>query len=109
MIWIFIGEPSVPRGMLSRYSPQAPGERALRIELFDDTVERLSEIDTLTGEVTDNLPELMVFPANHYVTRSEKLQFALEAIRAELAEQLTLLRQENKLLEAQRLEAKDQF
>ena len=97
------------KGDVIEIFPAGSGERALRIELFDDTVERLSEIDTLTGEVTDNLPELMVFPANHYVTRSEKLQFALEAIRAELAEQLTLLRQENKLLEAQRLEQRTNF
>ena len=84
-------------------------DRALRIELFGDTVERLSEIDTLTGEITDNLPKLAVFPANHYVTKEEKLQNALELIRDELAEQLQILRSQDKLLEAQRLEQRTNF
>ena len=84
--------------------PAGSGDKALRIELFGDEVERLSEIDTLTGEVKDNLTRLALFPANHYVTKAEKMQAALASIREELAEQLTILRRENKLLEAQRLE-----
>ena len=89
--------------------PAGSGDRALRIELFGDEVERLSEIDTLTGEVRDDLTRLAVFPANHYVTKAEKMQSALVSIRQELAEQLEKLRRENKLLEAQRLEQRTNF
>ena len=84
-------------------------DKAMRIELFGDTVERLSVIDTLTGEITENLPKLAVFPANHYVTKEEKLQTALGMIRDELAEQLQILRSQDKLLEAQRLEQRTNF
>lgn len=97
------------RGDVVEIFPAGSGDRALRIELFGDTVERLSEIDTLTGEITENLPRIAVFPANHYVTKSEKLQTAIRSIREELAEQLTILRQQNKLLEAQRLEQRTNF
>ena len=89
--------------------PAGNENRALRIELFDDSVERLSEIDTLTGEMTEDLNKLSVFPASHYVTKAEKLQQAIASIRSELAEQLVLLRAENKLLEAQRLEQRTNF
>ena len=89
--------------------PAGSGDKALRIELFGDEVERLSEIDTLTGEVRDDLKHLALFPANHYVTKAEKMQAALASIREELAEQLQILRSENKLLEAQRLEQRTNF
>ena len=89
--------------------PAGNENRALRVELFGDEVERMSEIDTLTGEVTENLRLLSVFPASHYVTKEEKLQKALAGIREELAEELHILRAENKLLEAQRLEQRTNF
>ncbi len=89
--------------------PAGSGDLALRIELFGDQVERLTEIDTLTGEVLSELPRLSVFPANHYVTRDEKMQAALATIRQELEAQLAQLRRENKLLEAQRLEQRANF
>jgi len=89
--------------------PAGSGDKALRIELFGDEVERLSEIDTLTGEVRDDLKRLSLFPANHYVTKTEKMKNALASIRAELAEELEKLRRENKLLEAQRLEQRTNF
>ncbi len=89
--------------------PAGSTDRAMRIELFGDEVDRLTEIDTLTGEITDNLPKMAVFPANHYVTKNDKLQNALTLIRNELAEQLQILRSQNKLLEAQRLEQRTNF
>jgi len=97
------------RGDVLEIFPAGSGDRAMRIELFGDRVERLSQIDTLTGEITENLPKLSVFPANHYVTKSEKLQSAISSIRKELAEQLVILRSQNKLLEAQRLEQRTHF
>jgi len=89
--------------------PAGSGERALRIELFGEQVDRLTEIDTLTGEILAELPRLSIFPANHYVTRDEKMQAALATIREELSERLQLLRAEHKLLEAQRLEQRANF
>ena len=97
------------RGDMVEIFPAGNENRALRIEMFDDTVERLTEIDTLTGEMTEDLNKLSVFPASHYVTKGEKLQRAVDAIHAELDEQLALLRRENKLLEAQRLEQRTNF
>lgn len=97
------------RGDVIEIFPAGATDKAMRIELFGDTVERLSVIDTLTGEITDNLPKLAVFPANHYVTKEEKLQNALGLIRDELAEQLQILRSQDKLLEAQRLEQRTNF
>ncbi|MDO4581830.1 MAG: excinuclease ABC subunit UvrB [Bacillota bacterium] len=89
--------------------PAGSEGRALRIEMFGDEIERLSEIDTLSGEVTEGLRRLTVFPANHYVTKAEKMQAALAAIREELAERLDYFRREGKLLEAQLLERRTNF
>jgi len=89
--------------------PAASTGRALRVELFGDEVERLREIDTLTGEVFSTPQHIAVFPASHYVTKAEKLQNALSLIRDELAENLADLRREDKLLEAQRLEQRTNF
>ena len=89
--------------------PAGNTDTAMRIELFGDEVERLSEIDTLTGEVRDDLEKLSVFPASHYVTKEEKLQRAIGNIRQELAEELIRFREQGKLLEAQRLEQRTNF
>ena len=89
--------------------PAASTGRALRVELFGDEVERLREIDTLTGEALSTPQRIAVFPASHYVTKAEKLQNALSLIRDELADILAQLRREDKLLEAQRLEQRTNF
>ena len=89
--------------------PAGNTDTAMRIELFGDEVERLTEIDTLTGEVQDDLQKLSVFPASHYVTKEEKLQHAIAAIRQELASELVRFREKGKLLEAQRLEQRTNF
>ncbi|MCL1906047.1 MAG: excinuclease ABC subunit UvrB [Clostridiales bacterium] len=89
--------------------PAASSGRALRVELFGDEVERLREIDTLTGEVLASPQRIAVFPASHYVTKAEKMLNALSLIRGELAENLVRMRRENKLLEAQRLEQRTNF
>ena len=97
------------RGEVIDIFPAASSGRALRVELFGDEVERLREIDTLTGEILANPQHIAVFPASHYVTKAEKMQSALGLIRDELAENLLRLRSEDKLLEAQRLEQRTNF
>ncbi len=78
-------------------------ERAVRISLFGDEVERISSVDPLTGEIVEDLETLVLFPASHYVTEPEKLLKAIEGIEAELGERLKELEGQGKLLEAQRL------
>jgi excinuclease ABC subunit B len=78
-------------------------ERAVRISLFGDEVERIAAVDPLTGEIVEELETLVLFPASHYVTDPEKMVKAIEGIETELAERLAELEGQNKLLEAQRL------
>ncbi len=82
---------------------------AYRIEFWGDTVERITEIDPLTGELLTELPELMIHPARHFVTEQEDLESAIQRIEAELAERLAELNRENKLLEAYRLEQRVRY
>jgi excinuclease ABC subunit B len=84
-------------------------EQAVRIELWGDTVERISKIDPLTGQVITELERCAVYPATHFVTERPRVERAVAAIRAELRERLAELRAQNKLLEAQRLETRTQF
>ncbi len=79
-------------------------ENAIRIELFGDEIERISELDALTGKRLRDLDFTVIYPATHWVTGREKLMRAIESIRAELEERLAELRAQGKLLEAQRLE-----
>jgi excinuclease ABC subunit B len=78
-------------------------ERAIRVQLFGDEVERIASVDPLTGEVVEELDRLVLFPASHYVTSHERMQTAIDGIEAELAERLPELERQSKLLEAQRL------
>jgi excinuclease ABC subunit B len=78
-------------------------ERAVRVQLFGDEVERIASVDPLTGEVFEELDRLVLFPASHYVTSESRMQTALEGIEAELADRLASLEGQGKLLEAQRL------
>jgi excinuclease ABC subunit B len=78
-------------------------ERAVRISLFGDEVERISSVDPLTGEVVEELDSLVLFPASHYVTDQDAMQRAIAGIEAELADRLKWLEDHGKLLEAQRL------
>jgi excinuclease ABC subunit B len=88
----------------------ADSERdAVRIELFDDEIESLAYFDPLTGEVTQRVPRLTIFPKSHYVTPRERLLEACGYIRVELKERLDDLRKNEKLLEAQRLEQRTLF
>jgi excinuclease ABC subunit B len=78
-------------------------ERAVRIQLFGDEVERIASVDPLTGEVVEDVDRLVLFPASHYATDDEHMRAAIEGIEVELAERLAYLEQHGKLLEAQRL------
>ena len=84
-------------------------ETVLRIEMFGDTVDRLTIIDPLTGEQLRELTETMIFPATHYVAGDERMARAVVGIEAELQERLALFEKEGKLLEAQRLRMRTQY
>ena len=84
--------------------PAAYSERAIRVELFGDEIDRLVEVDALTGEVIAERKHVAVYPASHYVTTKDKMRIAVERIEAELDEQLAKLKAADRLLEAQRLE-----
>ena len=78
-------------------------ERAVRVSMFGDEIERISSVDVLTGEVVEELERLVLFPASHYVTSDEAMQRAIEGIETELADRLRWFEDHGKLLEAQRL------
>jgi len=84
-------------------------ERAVRIELWGDLVERITKINPLTGEAIQAMPRCAIYPAKHFVTQRAKIERAVRIIRQELAERLTVLREAGKLLEAQRLESRTHF
>jgi len=92
------------RGDVVEIFPAYEESRAVRIEFFGDTVEAISEVDPLRGQVLRKLDKIAIYPASHYVTSSARMEQAVAAIRQELAERLGELRREDKLLEAQRLE-----
>lgn len=89
--------------------PAAYSDRAIRVELFGDEIDRLVEVDALTGEVIAERKHVAVYPASHYVTTKEKMKIAVERIEAELDEQLAKLKAEDRLLEAQRLEQRTRY
>ncbi|HEV7524545.1 MAG TPA: excinuclease ABC subunit UvrB, partial [Acidimicrobiia bacterium] len=84
-------------------------ERAVRIQLFGDEVERICSVDPLTGEIVEELDALALFPASHYVTDEERLREAIDGIQAELTLRLAELESEGKLLEAQRLRMRTSY
>src|SRR6059058_258336 len=89
--------------------PAYEEERAIRIELFGDVVESIKEIDPLRGKVLADIEKVSVFPSSHYVTSGDRRKVAVHDIREELRERLTILKAQNKLLEAQRLEQRTMF
>ncbi len=97
------------RGDVLEIFPAYAGNEAFRVEFFGDEVDRISEIDPLTGEVRAQLGHVAVFPASHYVVPKEKMMLAAENILAEMKEQVTLFKSEDKLLEAQRIAERTNF
>ena len=97
------------RGDVIDIYPAESERNAIRIELFDDEIEKLSYFDPLTGALIKEVPRLTVFPKSHYVTPREKLLSTLDDIRHELKERLSQLQGNNRLVEAQRLEQRTKF
>jgi excinuclease ABC subunit B len=87
----------------------AYGENVIRIELFGDEVEKIIEVDPLTGEILKNMNQVEIFPATHYITSEAKMKLAMKSIEEELEARLQELRQDGHLLEAQRLEQRTRF
>ena len=85
------------------------GETVIRIELFGDEIDRILEVDPLTGEILGEKEQITIYPGTHYVTSEEKLKAAIRSIEEELETELTRLRASGKLLEAQRLEQRTRF
>lgn len=97
------------RGDVIEIYPASYTERAIRVEFFGDEIDRITEIDTLTGEIIGERKHVSIFPASHYATPRAKLEMAIESIQKELKERLEELRKEGKLLEAQRLEQRTNY
>ena len=97
------------RGDVLEIFPVARSEQAVRVEFFGDEIERIREIDVLTGEIIGDREHVAIFPASHYVTAPDVMARALRDIEAELEERLKELRDQGKLLEAQRLEQRTRY
>ena len=97
------------RGDVLEIYPASATEQAVRVEFFGDEIERIREIDTLTGEILAERNHIAIFPASHYVTSRDILEAAMVDIRLELEERLQELRAAGKLLEAQRLEQRTRY
>ncbi|ALX50358.1 excinuclease ABC subunit UvrB [Lentibacillus amyloliquefaciens] len=97
------------RGDSIEVIPASREEHCMRIEFFGDEIDRIREVDALTGEIIGDREHVAIFPASHFVTREEKLKKAIKNIEKELQEQLAELREQDKLLEAQRLEQRTNY
>ncbi len=97
------------RGDVIDIFPADSEKQAIRIELFDDVIDNIGLFDPLTGELIRRIPRVTIFPKSHYVTPRETIERALEEIREELRDRLRILKNGNKLVEAQRLEQRTNF
>ncbi|MCR1289635.1 excinuclease ABC subunit UvrB [Shouchella clausii] len=97
------------RGDVVEIFPASRDEQCMRVEFFGDEIERITEVDALTGEIKGERHHVSIFPASHFVTREEKMKKAIANIEVELEERLSVLRKEEKLLEAQRLEQRTRY
>lgn len=97
------------RGDVLEIIPANSHEKAVRIEFFGDEIDRISEIDTLTGGVLNTLTHVVIFPASHYASSRENMEKAIDMIERDLEEQIHLIKEQDKLLEAQRLMQRTNF
>ncbi len=97
------------RGDVVEIFPASSSDKAIRVEFFDDEIDRLSEINTLTGEVLRTLKYCVIFPANHYVVSDDKREKALSEIYNEMVDRVAYFKSQNKLLEAQRIEERTKY
>ncbi len=97
------------RGDTVEVVPADRGDTAIRVEFFGDEIDRISEIDMLTGEIKNTLNHIAIFPASHYVVPKERMEKAIKNIEIELEEQVKYFKEEGKLLEAQRIAEQTNF
>jgi Excinuclease ABC subunit B len=97
------------RGDVVEIFPASRDAHCIRVEFFGDEIDRIREVDALTGEIVGEREHVAIFPASHYVTREDVLKIAIQNIEKELEERLAELRAQNKLLEAQRLEQRTRY
>ena len=97
------------KGDIIEIYPSDQSESAIRVEMWGDEVEKISEINPLTGKATATRNHIMIFPNSHYVTTSDKMERAIETIEAEMEEQIKYFKDNNKLIEAQRIEERTKF
>ena len=97
------------RGDVLEVFPSNNGEKAVRIEFFGDEIERICEIDTITGEITGIRNHVVIFPASHYVTTKEKMDIALKNIELEMEERVKYFKDNDMLIEAQRIEQRTRY
>ncbi len=97
------------RGDVVEIFPASATDRALRVEFFGDEVDRIQEIDVLTGDAISQLGHMVVFPASHYVVSQDKMERAIQGIEEELKERVSYFKSEDKLIEAQRISERTHF
>ena len=97
------------RGDVVEIFPSSSSDKAIRVEFFGDEIDKLCEINTLTGEILRHLSYTAIFPANHYVVSDEKREAALKQIYDEMVERVEYFKSQNKLLEAQRIEERTKY
>ncbi len=97
------------RGDVIEVFPVYSGDTAFRIEFFGDEIDRISEVDVLTGEIKNYVDHVAIFPGSHYVVAPEKMEAAIENIKQELKERVAYFKSEDKLIEAQRIEERTNF
>ena len=97
------------RGDVLEIIPANERTAGIRVEFFGDEIDKISEIDTITGAIIKNKKSISIFPASHFVTSDEKLKEAIKRIKIELSERIETLKKENKLLEAQRIEQRTNY
>ncbi|HZH58686.1 MAG TPA: excinuclease ABC subunit UvrB [Metabacillus sp.] len=97
------------RGDVVEIFPASRDEQCIRVEFFGDEIDRIREVDALTGEILGDREHVAIFPASHFVTREEKMEKAIKNIEAELEKRLEEMREKGRLLEAQRLEQRTRY
>lgn len=97
------------RGDVLEIIPANERTAGIRVEFFGDEIDKISEIDTITGAIIKNKKSISIFPASHFVTSDEKLKEAIKRIKTELSKRIETLKKENKLLEAQRIEQRTNY
>ncbi len=97
------------RGDVVEIFPTGSNDTAIRVEFFGDEIDRINEINTVTGEVISSLAHVPIFPASHYITGKDKLHAAIENIETEMRERVEYFRSQDKLIEAQRIEQRVKY